>query len=201
MQPDPMSSQDQPQPTMPAAAPTAPPKLSKKPNILTIILVIALLFSGVAFVGVSFWAYRLNTDLKSTKAALTTLQGQYDSLVAEKGKLTSSLDATTFDLNATKTELEQAKKDLTNTQSELDKSKQEASNLQAKIEKAAQYTDVLYGFFLVDSTYIQHKRRVDNVSDATLSDLLDKYDADVNSDSAWNDYVSYVIGTIMDSLE
>jgi septal ring factor EnvC (AmiA/AmiB activator) len=200
MQSDPMPSQEQSQAVMPVV-PALEPKSPKKRNILTIVLVAVLFFSGVALAGVSFWAYRLNTDLKSTKAALTALQGQYDSLSAEKNKLTSSLDTTTSDLNAAKTELEQAKKDLTNTQSELDKSRQEVSNLQTRTEKAVQYVDVLSGFFLADSTYTQHKRRVDKVGDSTLSELLEQWNKNVNDTNAWNDYVSYIIGTIMDSLK
>jgi septal ring factor EnvC (AmiA/AmiB activator) len=201
MQPDLIPEQEeQQQPVMPAT-PAPTPKSPKKSNLLTIVLGIALLFSGLALAAVGVWAFQLNTDLQSTQAALTSLQGQYDSLTAENKKLTSDFNTATSDLDAARSELEKVKQDLTSMQSEMDKSKQQISDQQTRIEKAAQYADVLNGFFLVDSTYTQHKRRIDKLNDATLADLLDIYDRDVNNNDAWNDYVSYILGTILDYLE
>lgn len=98
--------------------------------------------------------------------------------------------------------MEKTRTDLTNTKSELDKVKGEVSDLKARIEKAAQYVDVLNGFFLEDSNYTQHKRRVDRVNDAELSALLDKYEnSDDGDDDAYYDYLTYIIETALDLLD
>ena len=194
-----MQTDSSPSPEPQAKFPVPPPS-PRKVNFPAIVLGVFLLFSLVALAGVGFWVYRLNTNLKATQADLAALQGQYESLTAEKDQLITDLNTTTSELDATKTELDQSKADLSNAQSELDTAKKEASDLRTRMKRAAQYVDVLRGFFLVDSTYTQHNRRVEAVDDSTLSDLLDIYE-NTDSDEAWADYVSYIIDTSLDHLE
>ena len=200
MQTEPSLSQE------PQAMSPVTPKPPKKFNYLAMILGIFLFFSCVVLAGLGIWSFRLNTNLKSTQAELTVLKGNFESLTTEKNQLTSDLNATTSELNATKTELENTKSDLENTkkdlssaQSDLDRSKKEVSDLRANMDKAAKYVDVLDGFFFRDSSFTQHKRRVSKLNDSTLSDLLDAYEKK-HDQNTFDDYVSYILETIIDLL-
>jgi predicted nuclease with TOPRIM domain len=177
-----------------AQAPQAP----KKFNFMNIVVVILAL----ALVGVGFWGFQQSSALMVTQSGLATLQGKYDSLTAEKTKLSTDLDANKAELDTTKAELEKTKGELTTAQSDLTKLQDQSKALQAKIDAAGKKAQILYAFSTVKTT-----------ADLLAVDALIKASNDKQMQTEWSkfmsaptaqssaDFLLYLMASVRDALK
>lgn len=172
---------------------TAPPR---KFNVKILFLILLIL----AVAGLGFWAFQQNTNLKAAQMSLATLQGKYDNLIAEKGRLTTEFGQVSSELEQTNTELASTNETLKTTRADLSKSKQEASDLEAKMKKAGQYVEVMRGAFKDKDNFFATLLKVMLVKDTKLTELYDTY-LKSRSSADLLKWSSYLISTAVEVLK
>ncbi len=188
MQPEPSLSQE-PQTQSPVK------KEKKKSPLLAILFVIVLL----ALIGVGYWGYSQSAQLKATKAELSTLQGNYESLTTEKKSVTSELESVKAELEAAKADLEKAKSDLGAAQTDLSKSKSNASALREKMDKAAKYVGIMTSMFS-DNDALAALAKMTETKDAELQKLFTTY-ATSGNPADMQKWLAYIFDTLADLLK
>jgi septal ring factor EnvC (AmiA/AmiB activator) len=199
MQPEPVLPQEPQQPQvntseLPGEVSVAKP--SRKFNFKILFLIILLL----AVAGLGYWAFQVNTNLKAAQESLATLQGKYDDLASENGRLTTEFGQVSSDLEQTNAELASTNDALKTTKSDLSKSNQEASDLQEKMKKAGLYVEIMRGAFQDKDTLLQTFLKVLLVKDSELTSLYETY-LKSRSSSDLLRWSSYLISTTVEILE
>lgn len=177
---------------------SSPMQAPKKSNLMLIVVVILVL----ALAGAGYWGFSQSSALKATQTALATLQGQYDSLTAEKNKLSTDFDATKAELETTKTDLDKTKGDLATTQGDLKNSQDQGASQQAKIDKARELAEILNAYANVNTSedFLELTSMIEKSNNKELQAEWKKFtDAPTAENSA--KFMLYLITAIGDALK
>lgn len=176
-------------------------KKRSKLNLVAIALGLLIVVLLAAFAWVGYWAYRLDSELTSTRQQLTSLQAEHAKLTSEYAALTSEQEKLNAELTQTTADLEKANTDLTAAQAELDKSKKQIKDLESKIDMAVQLTEVLYAWTMTDDASDIFK--IDTlIKETGNQQLISQWNTFTKSpsDDAFSVFMDYLITAIRNSV-
>jgi septal ring factor EnvC (AmiA/AmiB activator) len=177
--------------------PASPAGQEKKNPIFAVlgtvfgVVLLCILLTAVA--GLGYWAYKLNTDLTTTRQQLAALQTDYDTLKSNNDKLTADYAQSQSDLEKTNGELK-------TTENSLKDSQDQNKTQRTKMDTARKKIAVIEAIFWNNEKDNVIESLVKAVNDSQLLTKWNKFKSSPTQSNA-QDFADYLFGSAQDDLK